>query len=70
LEKAGLPQHRKDYITVPKYRKGYRTNCGNDKGISLLPTRTKILCSILLSVLTLFADQTTGDYQCRVRQLI
>jgi len=46
------------------YKKGDKTGCSNYKGISLLPSAYKILSNILLSMLTVYAEEITGDHQC------
>ena len=48
----------------PVYKKGDKTDCTNYGGISLLPTTYKILSNILLSSLTPYAEEITGDHQC------
>jgi len=44
-----LPGECKEKITVPIYNKGDKTDCGNDRGISLLSTNHTILSIIMLS---------------------
>jgi hypothetical protein len=36
--KEELPQQWKEFIVVPVYRRGDKTDCTNYRGISLLPT--------------------------------
>jgi len=55
-----LPEEWKESITVPIY-KGDKTDCCIYKGISLLPTKYKILSNILLSKLTPYADKIIGN---------
>jgi hypothetical protein len=43
---------------------GYKTDCNNYHGISLLSTSYKILSNILLSRLGPYIDKITGDHQC------
>jgi len=50
--------------TEPIYKQDNKTDCNNYKGISLLPTTYKILSNILLSRLTPYIDEITGDHQC------
>jgi hypothetical protein len=50
------------------HKKGDKTECSNYRGISLLPTSYKILSSILLSRLILYADEIIGDHQCGFRR--
>ena len=58
-----MPEEWKELITVPIYKKGDKTDCSNCRGISLLPTMYKILSNILLSRLTPYAEEITGDHQ-------
>ena len=46
--KKELPEVWKESIIVSNYKKGDKTDCSNDRGISLLPTTYKILSNILL----------------------
>ena len=55
-------------IIVPIYKKGNKTVCINYRGISLLPTMYKILSNILLSRLTLYAEEIIEDHQCGFRR--
>ena len=48
-KKEKLPEEWKESIIVPIHKKGYKTDCGNYRGISLLPTTYKLLSNILLS---------------------
>jgi hypothetical protein len=41
-----LPQQWKESITVPVYKNGYKTDCNNYQGVSLLSTAYKILSNI------------------------
>jgi len=59
-----LPEEWKELIITPVYKKGDKTDCSNYRGISLLSTTYKILSSILLSKLTPYAEEITGDHQC------
>jgi hypothetical protein len=47
--KEELSEEWKESIIVPIYKKGDKTDCNNDRDISLLSTTYKILSSILLS---------------------
>ena len=62
--KEELPDEWKELIIVPIYKKGDKTDCNNYRVISLLPTTYKILSNILLSRLTLYAEEVIGDHQC------
>jgi len=59
-----LPEELKELITVPIYKQGDKRDCSNYRGISLLPTTYKILSSMLLSRLTPYTKEVTGDHQC------
>jgi len=62
-----LPKEWKESIIVPIYKKSDKTNRSNYRGISLLPTTYKILSNILLSKLTSYSEEITGDHQCGFR---
>jgi hypothetical protein len=62
--KEGLLEWWKELTIVPAYKKGDRTDCRNCKYISLLSSTYKILSSILLSILTPYAEENTGDHHC------
>jgi len=57
----------KKSIIVPIYKKGGKTDCSNYRGIPILSTTYKIVCNILLSKLTPYAEEITGDHQCGFR---
>ena len=65
--KEELPEEWKESLIVPIYKMGDKTDCSNYRGISILPTTYNILSNILLSRLTLYAEEITGDHQCRFR---
>jgi hypothetical protein len=50
-------------MVVPVYKKGDKTDCSNDRGISLLSTSYKILSNILMARLTPYADEIIEDHQ-------
>jgi len=52
----------KESIIVPIYKKGDKTDCINYRGISLVSTTYKTLSSILLSMLTPYAEEINGDH--------
>jgi len=62
--KEELPEEWNESIIVPIHKKGDKTDCSNYRGISLLPTRYKILSNILLSRLIPYAEEIMGDHQC------
>jgi hypothetical protein len=51
-------------ITVPIDKKGDKTDCSNNRGLSLLSTTYQIVSNILLSRLTPYAEEITGNHQC------
>jgi hypothetical protein len=65
--KEELPEEWKESVIVPVYKKGDKTDCSNYRGISLLSTTYKILSNILLSRLTLYAEEIIGDHECGFR---
>jgi hypothetical protein len=58
--KEELPHQWKESIVVPIHRKGYKTDCSNCRGISVLSTSFSILSNILLARLTPCADRIIG----------
>ena len=58
--KEELPEEWKESITVPIYKKGDKTDCGNYGGISLLSTTYNISSNNLLSILTPYAEDIIG----------
>jgi hypothetical protein len=60
--KEELPEGWKESVIVSIYKKGDKTDCSNYRGISLLSTTYKILSDILLSRLTPYAEEITGDH--------
>ena len=65
--KGQLHEEWKESIIVTYNNKDDNTNCGNYKDISLLSNTHTILSNILLSRLTTFAEEITGDHQCGFR---
>jgi hypothetical protein len=63
--KEELPQQWKEFIIVPIYKKGDKTDCNNYRGISLLLTANKIVSNILLARLTPYVNEIIGYHQCR-----
>jgi hypothetical protein len=66
--KEELPEEWKESITVLIYKKVDKTDFSNYIGISVLPTTYKIVSNILLSRLTLYADEIIGEHQCAFRR--
>jgi hypothetical protein len=66
--KEELPEEWKESVIVPIYKKGDKRDCSKYQGISLLSTTYKILSNILLSRLTPYAEEVTGDHQCGFRR--
>jgi hypothetical protein len=65
--KEELPEEWKESVIVPIYKKRDKTGC-NYRDISLLSTTYKILCNIILSRLTPYAEEIIGDHQCGFRR--
>jgi hypothetical protein len=53
---------------VPTHKKGDKTDCSNYRGTSLRSTSYKILKSTIVSRLTPYTDEITGDHQCVIRR--
>jgi hypothetical protein len=51
------------FIIVPMYRKGNKTDFNNYWGISVLPTSYRILSNIILSRLSPYIDRVTKEHQ-------
>ena len=63
-----MPEEWKDSIIVPIYKKGDNTDCSKYRGLSPFASTYKILFDILLSRLTQYAEEITGDHQCGFRR--
>jgi hypothetical protein len=63
-----LPEHWKESITVPIYKKGDKTDCSNYREISLFSTAYIMLSNIPLLRLMPYADEIIGDHQCGFRR--
>ena len=63
-----MPEAWKILNFVPIHKKCDKTDCSNDRGISLLSTTYKILSNILLSRLTPYAEEIIcyhqHEFQC------
>ena len=67
--KAELPKECRNlsfYLSL--YYNGYKTDCYNYRGITLLSTTYKILSNILLSRLAPYAEEIIGGHQCGLRR--
>jgi hypothetical protein len=62
-KKEELSEERKESIILPIYKMGDKSDCSNYRGISLLPTRYKILSKILLTNVTPLSQEIIGDLQ-------
>jgi hypothetical protein len=65
--KEELSEKWKESFIVPIYKKPYKTDCSNYRGVSRPPTTYKILSNILLSRLTPYAEEIIGDHHCGFR---
>jgi hypothetical protein len=59
-----LDQWKKSIIVPVQKKKGYKTNCNNYRGISLLLTSYNMLLNILLSRLSPYTGEIIGDHKC------
>jgi hypothetical protein len=59
-----LQNHRcenlKSYIIFPVYKNGNKTDCSNDRGISLLSSSYKMLPNVFLSKLSPYVEDIIG----------
>ena len=67
FKKQKLLKEWKESIIVAIYKKGDKTNCSNNRGMSRIRTTYKILLNILLSRFTPYAEEITGNHQCGFR---
>jgi hypothetical protein len=58
----------KESIIVPIHKKCNKTECNNNRGLSLLSTVYRILSNILLVRLTPYVNEVNGDHQCGFRR--
>jgi hypothetical protein len=65
--KEEVPHKWKKPTVVPIHKKGDKADCSNYKGVSLLSTSYKTVSNICLSRIIPYADEITGDHQCRFR---
>jgi hypothetical protein len=70
MNKEELPEEWKELIILPVYKKGDKTDCNNYRGISFLSSTCKILANILLTGLTLYAEETVTDHIFCVHQIL
>jgi hypothetical protein len=59
-----MSQNWMEIIIVPTYKKGDKSECSNYRRISLLPT----VSNILVSVLTPYVDEIIRGYYCGFRR--
>ena len=62
-----VPSDWGESTVIPVYKKGSRTECGNHRGISLVPVVTRLLASLLLRRLTAVRDSMTREQQAGFR---
>ena len=61
--KEELLEEKKKSIIGSICQEGDKADCSNYRGVSLLATTYKIFSNILLSRLTPYAEEITGDHQ-------
>ena len=62
--KEKLLEEWKESIIVPIYKKGDKRDCSNYRGVSILQTMCKTLFNNVLSRLTPYVEEITGNHQC------
>jgi hypothetical protein len=62
-KKEELHDQWKEFIIVPFYKKGNKSDCSNYQGMTLLSTLYKILSNILLSWLSPYVGKIIGNHQ-------
>ena len=66
-ESENIPKDWGESVIVPIFKKGIRNECGNHRGISLVPVVTRLLASLLLRRLQLARDSLTREQQAGFR---
>jgi len=61
--KEELPQQWKESFTIPIYKNGDKTDYSNYREVSLLPIMFRMLFNVLVSQLTPYKDEITGNHQ-------
>ena len=67
-ERETLPSDWNVSTMCPIHKKGDVLNCGNYRGISLLPVTYKVFSTILFNRLSPIVDDIVGEYQCGFRK--
>jgi hypothetical protein len=65
--KKELPDQWKESNIVPFHKKANKTDCSNNRRISLLSASYKMLSNILLSKLSQYIDEVIENHQCGFR---
>jgi len=69
MEKGvSFQRNRKPSVIVPIYKNGDKSDCKNFSGIALLPTTYKLICNNLLTCLSVYVDEITGEHQYGFRR--
>jgi len=63
-----MPKEWAMTIICPIHKKSDKTDCQNYRGISLLSVIYKVFAKILAKMLSPYAEQIIGDYQCGFRR--
>ena len=63
-----LPEEWRESVILPIWKKDDKADCSNFRSTSLLLSTYKIISNVLLSMLTRFSQEITGDHQCGFRR--
>jgi hypothetical protein len=66
--KKELPDQWKESIILPIYKKSDKIDCNNYRGISLLSASYKIVFNVILTKLSPYVQEITGDHPCGFRR--
>jgi sorting nexin-29 len=66
-EEEQMPTQRKTGLIYPIHKKGDKMLCENYRGITLLNVVYKILSTVLLKQINIYAEEIMGECQCGFR---